>query len=172
MWKWVRRVCLAAAAIVVLLFIWVAIAQPFATGWMLRSRLLSEISDARNVAIVEHSSPWDRLPALGSNDATDAEKVYKKVDLNAEQIAELRGCLIPSLDFSRWGRIMCFEPHHRIEIQHLDGKTTSVEICFHCGNLAINGEDDRIMPLGWSGRFSSFFASLGLRPNADFHAPR
>jgi hypothetical protein len=95
--------------------------------------------------------------------------IFKTVELDSTQRSKLEASIFPSEDSSLFEIVKCFEPHHRIEFQHADGTVTSVEICFGCGNLAINGERDRIMPAGWPDSLSAFMGTLGLRPKGPFN---
>jgi hypothetical protein len=170
-----RKLVWAAFAVLgliaLLFFFW----GPFGRGFVLYESLEHEIKTAQEIRIVEHSNEWDRSvrmhlmdPEWRKNPQPYKEVIFKTVVLDSSQRERLEHTIFPSLDYSGELIVKCFEPHHRIEFQHADGTLTSVEICFGCGNLAINGGGDRIMPTGWPDNLSAFLSSLGLRPKGPF----
>ena len=96
--------------------------------------------------------------------------VFNRVLATPQQIAALRSATgawhapIPP-----W-RVMCFEPHHRVEVVRADGSILRMDICFHCQNFKLEGSRAITMPTVWRDRLAQFFTSAGLPPRDDYSA--
>lgn len=153
-------------AVVVGLIVFSFIAEPFFRCRSLRNSILAALDNASSVRVVEHSSPWDD-PELDRD--TYRETIYSTIVLNADQTKLLRKSLPYSLDYSDSIFKSCiFDEHHRVEIPQREGKPFILHICFHCGEIVLNNESQRIMPQGWRSSLSSFMGNLGLHPDGPF----
>ena len=113
-------------------------------GEALSDSLLREISDAKEVRIIEHTCSWDYLPPYDKN---YSEKIYARVVLNASQKEQLIAALPPSADYSGMQFMQCiFEPHHRIEIVCDNGSVFKVELCLCAANLASTVTEKEFSP--------------------------
>lgn len=169
-----RRVgCLG---LILLGFIFVLTMWPLGRGTLLWVYLEYEFWSAKEIRIVVHSNQSDDRswlqrwsdPKWLKNPQPYKEKILKTVVLDPSQRSKLEASVFPSSDSSLFEIVKCFDPHHRIEIEHGDGTVTTVEICFECGNLAVGQGRDRLMPSGWPDSVSAFFSSLGLNPKGPF----
>ena len=144
---------------------WSLIVKPLRRGWTLQHDLLKALDEASQVRVIEHSSPYDG----GSYSSNYSETTFSTLALDDEQKKALRNALNLSLDYSGTIMMMCiFEEHHRIDIIKKDGSTTTLHICFHCGEIMIDDKGQRIMPLGWPSSLSQFISSLGLHPDGPW----
>jgi hypothetical protein len=160
---WRALIGLLAALIVLLLLL--SVFPPLARGWSLHHRLLKALDEAESVQVVEHSDRWDKH----FFDPDYKEIVYASIELKPDQKEGLRRAFPPSLDYSGYGELMCiFEEHHYIKITEKDGSILTLHICFHCGQIILNDEGDRIMPIGWSSTLGKFIASIGLHPDGPW----
>jgi hypothetical protein len=150
---------------IILFIILLGIIYPLARGWHFHHQLLTALDNPKSVRVVEHS---DRSDIRGFN-PDYKEVTYATVTLTPVQVQDLRKALPIRLDYSGLGELMCiFEEHHYIEITESDGTVTTVHICFHCGQLIVNKEVDRIMPIGWHSTLSNFISSIGLHPDGPW----
>jgi|SRR5579862_4981888 len=151
----------------VALLIWFAASVPaLVRGISLRHSLLKEISEAKSIEVVEHSCMWDHSRNYGQK---YVEKVYSRVVLNPAQTTRLRRTLFPSVDYSGMSANACiFEPHHRVVVTRADNSVFTMEVCFICGDIAINKERKRIFPVGWDSSLRSFISSLSMRPDGPW----
>ena len=121
-------------------------------AWMSAHRLSTALKNPRQVMLVEYSG--------------DVEIARKTA--TPEEISRLRSAI------SLWPRpflpapSLCFEPHHRIEIQRADGSEWNTAICFLCGRFAIE-EKPFLAPLPHylADTLGPFFASVGMAPKSD-----
>ncbi|MEM6823078.1 MAG: hypothetical protein AAF558_14195 [Verrucomicrobiota bacterium] len=98
-----------------------------------KSDLVSAISEAETIRVVQHSSEWD----LDSEDFQRRSFEYGSSDLSKEHQglflsdAKSMGLRIPSPISS-----MCkIDPHHTIEFVQPDGVKSDLVICFKCGQI-------------------------------------
>ena len=153
-------------AVLVALIISFFLILPLFRCWPLRSSLLTALDTASSVRVVEHSDPFDYLQA---DTGAYQETIYSTVTLTPDQIKSLHRALPLSLDYSFVVMLACyFQEHHRVEIVQRDGKILILHICFHCGELALNNKNQRLMPLGWPSSLKTFLKTLGLRPDGPF----
>jgi hypothetical protein len=139
----------------------------FKRGQALRHELLTALDNAASVQVIEHTCREDDPATL--YDAQFKEKTLETVTLTPKQIADLRSSLPFAGDISGTTVTACiFEEHHRIEINETDSRKVVLRLCFHCGELELNGGGQRIMPHGWPASLSQFIASLGLHPNGPW----
>jgi hypothetical protein len=136
--------------------------EPFLRGHTIRQRLLSEMDQAEQIKVIEHSCRWDS-PYPESK--TFHETVFSAIVLTASQIAHLRSALPLTADNSGHLATACiFVPHHRIEFVRQTGTVFTLEICFACGEISLDNEHQRIFPERWEVRLSRFVSSIGLNP--------
>jgi hypothetical protein len=136
--------------------------EPFLRGYTIRQRLLSEIDQAKQIKVIEHSCRWDS-PYPESK--TFHETVFSTIVLTPSQIAHLRSALLPTADNSGHLATACiFVPHHRIEFVRENGTVFTLEICFTCGEISLDNERQRIFPEKWEVSLSRFVSSIGLNP--------
>ena len=162
--KIIWRVFIALFAFAIVFFLLI---QPITRGWVLHHSLLNALDHASSVKVVEHSCQWDNPHGI---DLNYKEVTYATVILKQDQIESLREALPLRLDYSGMLDLMCiFEEHHYIEITEQDGSVMTLHICFHCSEIELNNEYQRIMPLGWYSSLSRFIISLGLHPNGPWY---
>ena len=139
-------------------------------GLALRHTILSEIANSKQIRVIEHSNKWDDIHAGKIPIKPNwTETVYATVILTPIQTSQLEAALSPARDYGSLEALLCiFEPHHRIEIQRKDHSIYSIEICFICGQLSVNGQNERIFPVGWGSSLSTFISSLSLHPNGPW----
>jgi hypothetical protein len=139
--------------------------EPLARGWWLRHELLTALDHASSVRVVEHSFFTDTHFV----DPSRKEVTYATKTLTPNQIESLREALPIRLDYSGSIMLSCaFEEHHYIEIRRQDGSILTLHICFHCGEIELDQQDQRLMPWGWYSSLSRFISSLGLHPHGPW----
>src|SRR4029077_12957866 len=87
-----------------------------------------------------------------------------------QQVAALRSATGAWLAPIPPWQMMCFDPHHRVEIVRADGSTLRFDICFHCQNFTRDEPHAITMPASWRDRLSRFFTSVGMPPRDDYSA--
>jgi hypothetical protein len=138
-----------------------------ARGTQLQHRLFRALDDASSVTVVEHGNRAD-MP----EHKDWVPPTYAKVILTPKQIQSLRNALPAAKDISGEVSLACiFDDHHAIVIQEKDGDMLTLNLCFVCGELSLNHDEERIMPDGWPESLSRFIASLGLHPNGPWRGP-
>jgi hypothetical protein len=136
--------------------------EPFLRGYTIRQKLLSEIDQAKQIKVIEHSCRWDS-PYPESK--TFHETVFSAIVLTPSQIAHLRSALLPTVDNSGHLATACiFVPHHRIEFVRENGTVFTLEICFTCGEISLDNERQRIFPDRWEVSLNRFVSSIGFNP--------
>ena len=164
--KWrAAFICLLIAA-----FVCVFLVDPFIRCMSLRHQILSKLDGSSAVRVVEHSSPFD-LDQLRDHRSSYKEITFSTITPSAEQISHLRSAFAPQLDY--WGTVgfqkYCASvAHHRIEIDRGDATVLRIEICFHCGELRIDDQRVRSLPLGWDSNLREFITSIGLHPDGPW----
>jgi hypothetical protein len=118
------------------------------------------------VVAIEHSHVLDLLKAGIKPDKDYQETVFQRVTLSDAQRTALLKAMPRTQDHSYRMVMACiFEPHHRIEVKNAKGELTlSWEICFTCGEHAINGEEKKVLPVDWAASMSGFFSGIGMTP--------
>lgn len=158
----VISVVLCIVATVVIIVVTLALLVPFLRGWSLRHSLLALANGASAIRVIEHSDRFD-LPV--DLERKYEEKNFRSAVLSADQASNLRRAFPVSLDYSLSVSTACiFSSHHRVEFVHQDRRVTSLEICFQCGEIRLDGGGTRIMPVGWDSSLRSFIVSLGMSP--------
>ncbi len=138
---------------------------PWASDWWTRYTLLSALDNSRSVQVVEHSNPHDPR----SFEIPYQQVTYAKVVLSPAQIASLRGAVSNFPEPRGTGVKKCsFVDHHSIEITGQNSNVTTLNICFHCGQLRLDQGNVYEMPAYWRSSLSDFVRSLGLHPNGLF----
>jgi len=151
------------AALSVFLLIWI-IVLPLIRGRSIHHQLLSALDHASSVKVVEHSCRWD-----APFNPNYKEVTYATVVLTPDRVMSLHKALPLALDCSGLLSTMCiFEEHHYIAITEQDGSTLTLHICFHCGEIELNDDSQRIMPWGWPSSLSKFISSIGLHPDGPW----
>ena len=160
--RWIIRILLGSIITFICFAATLGLFIPLIKGWSLRHTLLAAVEDATVIRAIEHSDRFDRPSDLT---APYKERVLSSVTLSESQVPKLREAFTWSLDYSFAIKKACiFSSHHRVEIVGKTGKITVLEICFHCGELVLDGEEQRIFPIGWDGTFRNFVGSLGMSP--------
>ena len=153
---------LSGLALVVAAIVALGLLAPLFRGWSLRHALLTAAADASTIRVVEHSDRFD--PPFDPRKHYK-EKIYRSVTLSADDVSRLRKAFPVSLDYSFAIQTLCgFSSHHRVEFVRRDGRVTILEICFQCGELELDGGEQRILPVGWDSSLQSFIISLGMSP--------
>ncbi len=167
-----RRLLIVTLLLVALVLAADILGKPFARCMKLRHTIKDALASATQVRVIEHSNAWDKTlttpPYVPARDFH--ETIYATVILTPQQIAELRASLPISLDFGHETKCR-FQDHHRIEALQPDGTTFTLDLCFRCGELRVNGEEKHIFPLRWEKKLSEVLASLGLRPDGPWRQP-
>ena len=168
--RWSRRITRCLIALVIGTAAYFGFVEPWVCGLTLRHSILREIAGAKEIRVIEHSIKWDDIHAGKFPIKPNwKETVYATVTLTSNQASQLRTIFSPARDYSDFIDPACiFEPHHRIQMLRPDGSVYSIEICFLCGQLAINGENERMFPVGWESRLDGFISSISLRPNGPW----
>jgi len=155
--------------LIIFTILFATVILPVSRGWWLHHTLVSALDDASSVQVVEHSNPMDGWGREENKDANPREIIYADVPLTAEEIAALRQALPMAWDYSGLDDLTClFNDHHAIRITRRDGSVLTLQLCFVCGELVVDGGPKRIMPVGWNSRLSKFITSLGLHPKGPF----
>ena len=137
--------------------------EPFLRGYTIRQKLLSEIDQAKQIKVIEHSCRWD---SPHPKSRTFHETVFSAIVLTSSQIADLRSAFPLTADNSGHLATACiFVPHHRIEFVRENGTVFTLEICFTCGEISLDNERQRIFPDRWEVSLNRFVSSIGLNPN-------
>jgi hypothetical protein len=137
--------------------------EPFLRGYTIRQKLLSEIDQAKQIKVIEHSCRWD---SPHPKSRTFHETVFSAIVLTSSQIADLRSALPLTADNSGHLATACiFVPDHRIEFVRENGTVFALEICFSCGEISLDNEPQRIFPDRWEVSLNRFVSSIGLNPN-------
>jgi hypothetical protein len=157
--RWLKRALMVVGVVILS----AAFITPLFQGWALHHKLVTLTDEAVSIKVIEHSDYFDRNRSNPYH-----EKVHRSVSLTPAQINQWHSAIPLSLDYSYALRLKCiFSSHHRVEITAKDGKVTVLEICFHCGELALNKADSRIFPVGWNSTLRQFISSIGLNPGFD-----
>ncbi|MDR2676027.1 MAG: hypothetical protein LBC18_14470 [Opitutaceae bacterium] len=141
--------------------------RPELTAYQLKAELAGAIRHGHEVVAIEHSCIWDLLNAGIQPGKDYQETVFQRVTLSDAQRAALLKAMPRTQDHSYRMVMACiFEPHHRIEVKNTKGAPMlSWEICFTCGEHAINGAEKKILPEGWAVSMSGFFRAVGMTPH-------
>ncbi len=138
-----------------------------ARGSQLQHRLFKALDNASTVTVIEHGNLVD-VPS----DKNYVPPIYAKIVLNAKQIQALRYALPVTKDRSRDMRLDCiFDDHHAVVIREKNGDELTLNLCFVCGELSLDHDDERVMPDGWADSLSHFIASLGMHPDGPWPLP-
>lgn len=165
-----RRLILVTILLVAIVIAAGIFGEPVARCMHLRHTIKDALATATQVRVIEHSNEWD--DPLAADHEKYREKIYSTVTLSPQQIAELRAALPISADFSKTlGHACHFQDHHRIEALQPDSTAFTLDLCFHCGELRITGEEQRIFPERWGKSLRKFIASLGLKPDGPWPKP-
>jgi hypothetical protein len=160
--RWIIRIVLGGLALAVVALVALGLLAPLFRGWSLRHDLLAAAADASTIRVVEHSDRFD--PPFDPRKHYE-EKIFRSVTLSAEEVSRLRKAFPVSLDYSFAIQTACiFSSHHRVEFVRRDGGVTTLEICFQCDELELDGGEQRILPVGWDSSLQNFIVSLGMSP--------
>jgi hypothetical protein len=103
-------------------------------------------------------------------------RVLSSVDLKGEEIGAALAALpyAPDVSFPGMEKMCAFVPHHRIVAVAQDGTTSSLEVCFTCGDLSlINSPDSRAsvmaMPFAWWPFLHRLFTGHGIPIQARYN---
>lgn len=139
-----------------------ALLSPFLMASMVHVFITKKASaafaDARSVKFIELVSSTEL--SAGKNE----DLVLKTIEASPEQIAQFRAALGGFFDFGAGNRLQCFDPHHRVEINHADGTTSHLDICFLCRRLEFDRGGLQPIPALMRWRLERFFTSLGMKP--------
>ena len=159
---WIIRIALGALLLVVAAILAAGLVAPAMQSLSLRHTLLQAAADSSIIRVVEHSDRFDSPFVPGS---PYTETTVRSVTLSKDEALRLRKAFSISLDYSFVVQTLCvFRSHHRVEFIHKDGAITTLEICFACGEIELDGQAQRILPLGWDRALQSFILSLGMNP--------
>ena len=121
---------------------------------------MAAANQAKTITVVEHS---DRFDPNIDREAPYKEKIFRAVVLSPRERTRLSAAFPLSLDHSDLIHLRClFESHHRIEMIAENGQVTVLKICFHCQQLVVGEEKQRIFPLGWDRSLEQFIHGLGM----------
>jgi hypothetical protein len=139
-----------------------------AASELYKADLINAINSADKIIITEHSNEYDY-----SN--PDEEKMYEgsiiqygKVELNAKQKANFSAIISGLSNQTQDAFAACiFDPHHSI-LFYSNGKLTStMDICFMCGQVEWQGSSGTPPWSIYSG-LSQVVESVGLSPERDW----
>ena len=141
--------------------------NPDEPGGKYLADLLAAIQNADVITIAEHSDMIDYWRPDRSVDGYK-EKIYEVVQISQ---TEKRGLIemVRSLDTTTQNAFAActFNPHHRIAF-YKDGKLTStMEVCFECGDIEWKGSS-QLPPWSIYGGMKAYISSIGLHPKAEW----
>jgi len=136
---------------------------PSLDAWSKARTLSQAMKTARSVTLVE----FER------STSGRTEVIFQRVAATPVQMDALRAAISAwYAPIPRW-QMMCYGPHHRVEVMQADGSTLQFEICFHCGNFRFGGKDYlglQTLPASWKEPLARFFTEAGMAPQDNYTA--
>jgi hypothetical protein len=126
--------------------------------WKSSYRLSNALRNARSVSFVEYQGGESGSFVLVRREAT------------ADDISRFRRATSPWFLAYKPNTMLCFEPHHSVDIVRSDGTELRFLVCFLCENFAVCTPDDGsagrevALPPSWDKSLRSFFTSIGMAP--------
>ena len=143
--------------------------NPYEPGGRYLSDLLAAIRNADEITVTEHSSRVDFLrPERNPDDYK--EKVYQVVKVSPNdklQLIEIVSMLETKTQNAFPACI--FDPHHRIAFYSKGKLTSTMEVCFECGQIEWNGTG-QTPPWSIYAGMKTFITEIGLHPKAEWWA--
>lgn len=138
-----------------------------------KARLLAAIANADRIVLNEHSYKFDGVDMRDEGANTPQPKpvvTYAEVTMTSAQKARFAS-MIAAMPAAASGDLpFCiFEGRHSIQF-HVKGKLDStLDICFHCGQLAWNGNDQLVAPDAVVKTLKAVIQDAGLTPVRDWN---
>ncbi len=146
-----------------------AVNNPNEQGAKYLRELLSAVRQADVITITEHSHMTDYLRPDRGVDGYK-EKIYAVVKISQ---SEKRGLIdiVSSLDPKTQDAFSAciFEPHHRLAFYRSGKLTSTMEVCFECGQIEWDGTSQR-PPWAIFDGMRAYISSIGLHPKSDWWA--
>ncbi|MBX3741740.1 MAG: hypothetical protein KF712_12160 [Akkermansiaceae bacterium] len=133
-----------------------------------RDQLADAIRGADTVRIIEQSHPMDFLGPERKAAFRKPRRIYRQADLPPAAASFLESS-IRSLDArTEDNRTRCaFLDHHIIQFRNKGNTTSTLRICFQCGDITWDGSD-RLPPKQLLGTLRRFLISQGFQPERDW----
>lgn len=117
--------------------------------------LLEQIVKADRITVEEHAS------AMDSVEGVDDSHIYRTVELNAEQVAQLKELVATVPEAGKEWFMACFIPHHAIRFSQGGKETEVLRVCLDCSGLRMNGTH-ATEPADLFPRVKDFLAGIGF----------
>jgi hypothetical protein len=134
-----------------------------------KSDLISAVSKANRIDVVEHSWLYDFHDGRGELIKDPPHIVYKRTGLTPEQKARFHLVLENMKESAKTMFSACiFEPHHSIELINDNGSKSVIRICFKCDDTEWDGSNGTA-PEVFQKVVQQFIAPLGFQVSRDWH---
>ncbi len=133
-----------------------------------KSDLISSVSKAHQIAVVEHSWLYDFHDSRGELIQDPPHIEYKRTELTPEQMAGFHRVLEKMAESPKKSFSMCmFQPHHSIELISDNGSKSVIRICFKCDDTEWDGSDGT-SPEEFQKVVQQFIVPLGFQVSRDW----
>ena len=132
--------------------------------------LINLIQKTDQIIVTEHSNEFDAFDAENGKSLIPGEVIYKTVNLNLQQkdsfLSKIRNLPPKTQDvFSACD----FEPHHTVRFYTAGKLTSTMEICFVCGDVQWDTAPST-PPFSLLSGLGDFISGIGLSPERDWAA--
>lgn len=137
-----------------------------------RDPLADAIHRSDSVRIIERSHPSDTVAKDGKATLKKPHRIYRQVDLSPEAARFLEHAVrsLPATVEEKGIPTRCaFVDHHAIEFRSRGKTTSTLRICFQCGDILWDGSN-RLPPEDLLGALRRFLISQGFQPERDWKA--
>ena len=141
-----------------------------AHGTVYKRMLLERIMASDKITITEHSDRMDFRDEAGNLVEDPPFYEYRTVLLTKAQRSAFVSAVGAMEENTELATSMCiFEPHHRIEFISDHGETSTMSICFKCGQVRWN-ELDLVHPEGLFGALQHLTKVVGFEVDRDWRS--
>lgn len=139
-------------------------------GAIYKEKLVAAIRSSDSIRLAEHSH-WSDFSHLDDEDPANQAPVYlyrSQTLPDASRATFLKKAEDLPPDTINYFAACIFAPHHTIEFQKEGKVTSTMEICFQCGQVEWTGAPDERLPEHLIRMLEEFVSESGYEPDRDW----
>ena len=139
-------------------------------GKAYKDALISAIESADKITVTEHSSKLDLLDDPNSIQSVAEDIEYQVVSLDGASKKKFSALMHDMNEKTQNSFPGCiFQAHHTVRFFSGERVTSTMRICFECGQVQWDGAS-RVPPRALYSALSDFILSVGFKPKQDWRA--